>query len=282
MGLAWKHAAAGAAFLMAVGASSAAGARIGFSTANRPDLRAAATDTEEDFVATVDGASVQSANASFGRVYITVDQNTGRVCANVTMSGIDAIAAVTIEQGSTNQPSSGTVANFDISGGTAGSNCTTVSTGIATAVVAAPGDYFAFVTSNDHPDGAARGQLGARENEIKLLSSPQRAYDSRTTAEGRFASNETRTIDLHGAGVPISVQAALVNLTVTETDGAGYLVLYSNEVLSIPGTSSINWSTSNQNVANTSTVAVDGQGRVRVTAGPASTHVIIDVIGYVI
>ena len=119
-----------------------------------------------------------------------------------------------------------------------------------------------------------------------LLASPVRSYDSRTPGQSKLPDNGTRTIDLTAgangqpSGLPIGARAALVTVTVTQTVDGGYLTLYSNSLATNPGTSSINWTETDQDVAATTTVAVDGAGRVKVTAGPRGTHVIVDVIGY--
>jgi hypothetical protein len=104
----------------------------------------------------------------------------------------------------------------------------------------------------------------------------QRLYDSRTTG-GRLSSGQTRVISL---GIPtVPIRAWLLNLTITETAGTGYLQLYSNAMPSPPQTSSVNWFTSNQNAANSVMTAADSIGNVRVTAGGGgSTQFIVDLL----
>ena len=123
-----------------------------------------------------------------------------------------------------------------------------------------------------------------------MLASPLRAYDSRDGAGPKLTANETRVISLangkDGAGnnliaVPPGATAAIVTLTVTETVGpGGFVKLYSAALTNPPATSSINWAGVNQNLAVGTQVAVDVAGSVKITGGAASTHVVIDVIGY--
>jgi hypothetical protein len=80
--------------------------------------------------------------------------------------------------------------------------------------------------------------------------------------------------------LPPGATAAMVTITVTGTsDPGGYLKAYSaasNE----PATSVINWSGADNDVATSTDVAVDAAGQMKVTAGGSSTHIVIDVVGY--
>ena len=81
--------------------------------------------------------------------------------------------------------------------------------------------------------------------------------------------------------VPAGASAALVTLTITQTVGAGFVTLYSAAITQ-PATSSINWSSPDQILSVSTPVAVDGEGRVKITGGVNATQVIIDVVGYII
>ena len=107
-----------------------------------------------------------------------------------------------------------------------------------------------------------------------------------------FAPAETRTVDLmfgtDGAGVaklavPAGATGALVTVTATRTAAAGFLTLYSATLTTTPATSTINWVAAGQDVATTTTVAVDATSKVKITAGPTAangTDVIVEIIGY--
>ena len=81
--------------------------------------------------------------------------------------------------------------------------------------------------------------------------------------------------------MPPGATGAIVTLTVTETVGpGGFIKLYNAALTTQPATSSINWAGTNQNLAVTTQVEVDASGSVKVTGGANSTHLVIDVIGY--
>jgi hypothetical protein len=101
-----------------------------------------------------------------------------------------------------------------------------------------------------------------------------RVLDTRTTG-GKLEPNEERIVDL---GVGGSVRAAVINLTVTETEVAGFVAVFPADV-AYPGNSSINWSASNQNIANGVITAVDATGKIKIRGGVNPTHVVIDVQG---
>jgi hypothetical protein len=129
---------------------------------------------------------------------------------------------------------------------------------------------------------------------MHFLSEPVRAYDSRLAPNTQLAAMETRTIDLSSGtnlaggqslAVPPGATAAIITLTATETGGPGYLSVYSNSVPTPapgtePATSNLNFTTAGLSVAVGTQVAVDTAALVKVTAGPAATHFIIDVVGY--
>ena len=122
-----------------------------------------------------------------------------------------------------------------------------------------------------------------------FLPNAERAFDSREGrqpipgggAKGILTKGGTRTIDLTVAtGLPPEARAAIINLTVTDTAGPGYLSVFSGDA-SLSGTptfSHVNWTTSGQTIANTTTVTVT-DGKIGVYAS-GSTHAIIDVIGW--
>jgi hypothetical protein len=101
-----------------------------------------------------------------------------------------------------------------------------------------------------------------------------RVLDTRTTG-GKLQPDEERIVDL---GVQGPVGAAVINLTVTETEGAGFVAVFPADV-AYPGNSSINWSASDQNVANGVIASVDSTGKVKIRGGVNPTHVVIDVQG---
>jgi hypothetical protein len=119
---------------------------------------------------------------------------------------------------------------------------------------------------------------------------PQRVYDSRA-AEGPLGSGASRTVSVaDGVSdtgtvitpdlVPAGATAVALNVTVTQTVGAGYLTVWPAGP-TMPLSSAINWFGDGQNLANGLTMAISDERTLQVhcSAG-ASTQLVIDVGGY--
>jgi hypothetical protein len=104
-----------------------------------------------------------------------------------------------------------------------------------------------------------------------------RVLDTRIVG-GKLNPNEERIVP---TGVPGFAAAAVINLTVTETENAGFVAVFAANV-AWPGNSNINWSQSDQNLANGVVTAVDPSGQIKVRGGVNRTHVVIDVQGYLL
>ncbi len=120
-----------------------------------------------------------------------------------------------------------------------------------------------------------------------VLATPTRVYDTRANSGLPGAGTGPVTgvrhdIDLtaNGSGLPADASAALVTLTVTNTVAnlAAYGQIYANGLATPPGTSSINWTQSNDVVATTTTTALTA-GKVAISMNPGA-NVLIDVLGY--
>ncbi|MGE0878433.1 MAG: hypothetical protein AB7L13_05275 [Acidimicrobiia bacterium] len=126
--------------------------------------------------------------------------------------------------------------------------------------------------------GARLGMQPPSAFVASTLSNP-RVYDSRTNGAGKLAANEERTVSL---GLPAGVTTAVFNLTITETEGfGGYVAVFAANLATWPGNSSINWQAPDQNVANLVVTAISPDGKVKVRGGANKTHVVIDVLGYI-
>jgi len=150
------------------------------------------------------------------------------------------------------------------------------------------------------PAGAVHAPQGTGPFEI--FNNPLRQYDSRLatspmgqSAPGKLvggAAGSSRTIAFPVSNPPLmtptavdeDIVALLVNVTVTETEGTGFLVIHPTGVAR-PNTSIINWWGPGQIHANQVVTAVAGpafgvkSADVFVSPG-ASCHLILDVYGY--
>jgi hypothetical protein len=105
-----------------------------------------------------------------------------------------------------------------------------------------------------------------------------RVYNSRDGGQPKRGDGEERTVAL-APGIPAAANAAVINLTVTETVAAGYVAVFPANV-AWPGNSSINWSDPIQNIANTAITGIDPSSQIKIRGGANPTHVIIDVLGW--
>ena len=119
---------------------------------------------------------------------------------------------------------------------------------------------------------------------------PYRTFDSRDYVDGWMLGGDevVFTVLTNAVGVPMIPSGAVAvtyNLTVTNTLGEGYCALYPGPA-TWPGNSSINWTGTDQTLANGGTVAIGffrQAGEVSVYCGPANingTDYVLDITGY--
>lgn len=126
----------------------------------------------------------------------------------------------------------------------------------------------------------AFGQAGSL-----VMIAPQRVLDTRRPNDGaaKVPSGTIRTFTVDTI-VPRIAVAALLNVTLDQTQGSGFLTVFAPDDVDnvvAPAVSNINWYTDNQIVANLAVSAMVGEADIYfATGGPGSTHVIVDVIGY--
>ena len=124
---------------------------------------------------------------------------------------------------------------------------------------------------------------------LHVLLTPQRLYDSRTDAVplggAKLASGGSVIVTAGGFGASGILEAAFVNVTITQTEGSGFLRVFGSDLSGerpVPQTSNINWATNNQTIANLAFTSVGGENGIEIAAGGGGrTHVIVDIMGYV-
>jgi hypothetical protein len=91
-------------------------------------------------------------------------------------------------------------------------------------------------------------------------------------------SGRTITVQVTGnANVPAGATAVVVNVTVTDTSGAGYLTVYPGTTR--PTASDLNW-TAGETVANLTDATLGSTGTITIYNYTGSTDVIVDVLGW--
>ncbi|MEV4612253.1 S53 family peptidase [Kitasatospora sp. NPDC049258] len=126
------------------------------------------------------------------------------------------------------------------------------------------------------------GFLGTGDGASFHSATPHRLMDSRLglgTFQGSFGGREVRALNLDFGGRLSGAKAVVLNVTVTNPQGDGHLLLYPNGQ-NAPTTSNLNW-TAGQTVANMVTVPVGQGGVVEILNGSwSNADVIVDVFGY--
>lgn len=137
-----------------------------------------------------------------------------------------------------------------------------------------------YVTNGDSKVHKITYDAPASKNDSALAYSPlpaaTRVYDTRANigvAPGTMRAGSTRYVDL---GIGNTARAALVNLTMVDSLGAGYVVASEGRT-EHPQSSNLNVATG-EVAANTSIVPVDSSGHI-VLFVSVTTNVIVDVLG---
>jgi hypothetical protein len=121
------------------------------------------------------------------------------------------------------------------------------------------------------------------------LVTPLRVYDSRTDAVllhgAKLVTGNAITVGISVPDETRLLMAAFLNVTITETEGAGFLRVSGTDSSGerpVPITSNINWSQNGQTLANLVLTSVGSESGVDIFAGGGGrTHVVVDVQGYV-
>jgi hypothetical protein len=141
---------------------------------------------------------------------------------------------------------------------------------------------------------AASSHLPPLTGELVILRQPIRIFDSRDPASffaRKFVDGDEVAINVGAAAGGEFVTAVFANVTVTQTEGAGFLTVRpeflgdDSEDDSPPPvtTSNINWTSDDISLANMTLSPTGGENSIEVicTGVGAATHVIVDVQGYV-
>lgn len=123
-------------------------------------------------------------------------------------------------------------------------------------------------------NGARIGLSGG--SAVSLLPTPVRAYDSRSGS--RFTAGSTRTVTLPTTVAAPGTVGVLVNVLATGATAGGYLKAWAADAAT-PSASVLNH-TAGASIANMVTVGISAGRQLKVFAS-ASTHVVLDIVGFV-
>lgn len=282
--------AAGCGVMVLVPALASGGARTSVGSGK------AAAAVATPFLASLSGANETPGAGDpdgAGAASVTVDPVLGEICVDLRVDNIQTAVAAHIHRGAAGVAGP-VVAPLTVLPNPTSAQCVTASPlALAAEIAANPSGFYVNVHTADFPNGAIRGQLAptaSTSGTTQLLNEPLRAYDSRTAPDGKFAAGTTRVISvasgLDAAGkshiaVPPGSTGALLRVTITDTEGPGFLSVYSNALTTVPATSSVNWYAAGAIAGADPNVAVDATSKIKISAVISATHVVVDVIGYV-
>lgn len=228
------------------------------------------------FLDALSGMNVSPAPGSLGA---SLPMPTGSVVRQINVSYFGVPAKLTVQRRGLVAPSTPEVI-FTTTGFVSGGGAKTVTFDLDPGVPVAEASTYSLrleLPAGASVHGVTLGYEPVAQTFIPFSGAVPRIYDSRDGA-GKLDPNQERTIPL---GFP-GARSAVINLTVDGTEGAGGFVSAFRADIAWPGSSSINWSAAGQILANTTVVAMDAAGQIKIRGGAARTHVVIDRIGWLI
>jgi hypothetical protein len=122
------------------------------------------------------------------------------------------------------------------------------------------------------------GPASAASAGTLTLIEPVRFLDSRVQEPEKYGPGANDNVAVPGLA---GHAGAVINATVTETEGAGFFRFARTAVIP-PPTSNINWWASGQTLANLAVVFTNGSGGISIVSGGLGrAHLVLDLIGYV-
>ncbi|HUQ00068.1 MAG TPA: hypothetical protein VM093_06370 [Aeromicrobium sp.] len=136
-------------------------------------------------------------------------------------------------------------------------------------------------------------QTAALAERVYRSVTPCRIVDTRHGGGGAITNSQTRTYSatsglvaqgatLADCGVPDGARTLTANVTITGTTGYGNLRVFPADA-GVPNASTINWSGSNQTIANEVSIGLNSSEQFKVygdIGGGGHTQVIVDVTGF--
>ncbi|MGL5927751.1 MAG: hypothetical protein ACRCY8_02330 [Dermatophilaceae bacterium] len=207
----------------------------------------------------------------------------GSVVLNVTATGATGSSFVSVYPGGTTRPS---VSSLNLTRGFTGANLVTVPVGPA-GTVSFYNEAGSVQLIADLVGWYAKDVAIASTGTDFFPAVPERVFDSRSDWGERLGPDEYFPVSVSFPGYDARITGFVVNLTATGPTGSGFLSAVPTEPVAAPNTSSLNY-TAGSTVPNLVTVRAPRQtvdGGIYPTfwianSGSASTHVIVDVVGF--
>lgn len=135
------------------------------------------------------------------------------------------------------------------------------------------------VAAGDSTYGVTLGYAPPLDGFAPYTGSLGRVLDTRDAGLTPLAAGEDRSVSFSGRGGG-GASFVVFNLAVTGSAGAGFIGAYSPDRGAWPGNASLNWS-AGQTISNTVICACDASQTIKLHGGVSSTHVIVDLIGFI-
>jgi hypothetical protein len=145
-----------------------------------------------------------------------------------------------------------------------------------TAVTAALGAALVTETVTTQPAAATPGNAAS----VQLMNPPFRIQDTRDPGGAKLAGGHTLEVFVPGL-IGQGVVGVLLNLTVTNTEGGGFVRIDASNSPGTNTTSNLNWWTTGLTLANLVTIPAEGTRGIVVTAGGTGrADIVIDLVGF--
>lgn len=157
---------------------------------------------------------------------------------------------------------------------------------------ATPGTWRRGTMAAPGYNNAQAGSVGS-SGSMNLMATPFRLFDSRPGQPvplgggGKIVPGTNVSVQVTGTTptgggqkVPAGAVGVLATLTVTSTSGTGGFLKAFPTGVTVPNTSVLNWFGTDQNLATTTVIRLSSAGKFDLRTGTNSSHVIVDVVGF--
>jgi len=231
-------------------------------------------------------------DAAQGSIAVTESDPDPNLVAGFALTGSDTSAHGISVEATTADPglpySLALTDTFEWGDGTTSTVSTTAGAqATASHIYAKPGAYTVTVEVTDGTGDSAENSMHVTTAGADYTAyGPARILDTRHGIGAPLAkvqAGKLVRVEVGGNGkIPVGVTAAVVNITVTDTTGPGFVTAYPDDGSTAPGTSNVNYA-KGQTVPNMAIVPVGQDGYIdlyNAGANGASVDLVVDISGY--